>query len=85
METFNSTFPAAAYRLVESISTAPGDSNEVLVSACRGPVRLPVPVELPMLAERVQWHRFQDNDPCHTRMRTLMLEVAHEMAPLPAG
>jgi LysR family nod box-dependent transcriptional activator len=58
-----------------------------LAEACarRLPLRLlPIPVELPTLAECVQWHRFQDNDPCHTWMRTLMLEVARDMpAPLP--
>jgi LysR family nod box-dependent transcriptional activator len=60
-----------------------------LAEACarRLPIRLlPIPVELPTLAECVQWHRFQDNDPCHTWMRTMMLEVAREMAaPLPAA
>ena len=60
-----------------------------LAEACarRLPLRLlPIPVELPSLAECVQWHRFQDHDPCHLWMRTLMLEVARGMPdPVPAS
>lgn len=53
-----------------------------LAQACarRLPLRLlPIPVALPALAEYVQWHRFQEHDPCHRWMRTLMLDVARDM------
>jgi LysR family nod box-dependent transcriptional activator len=60
----------------------------------RLPIRvLPLPYQLPVLAECLQWHRFQENDPCHIWLRGIMLEVARglpmqrqlPMAPLSAG
>jgi DNA-binding transcriptional LysR family regulator len=63
-----------------------------LAQACarRLPVRLlPLPYTLPTIAECVQWHRFQENDPCHIWLREVMLEVARTLAPpapfMPAG
>lgn len=55
-----------------------------LAHACarRLPVRLmPLPHKLPLLAECVQWHRFQENDPCHIWLRDVMLEVARSLPP----
>jgi DNA-binding transcriptional LysR family regulator len=55
-----------------------------LAQACarRLPVRvLPLPYTLPVLAECVQWHRFQENDPCHIWLRDVMLEIARGLPP----
>ncbi|RZT09284.1 DNA-binding transcriptional regulator, LysR family [Duganella sp. CF402] len=55
-----------------------------LAQSCarRLPVRLlPLPYTLPLMAECVQWHRFQENDPCHIWLRGVMLEVAKAMPP----
>lgn len=56
-----------------------------LAQACarRLPVRLlPLPYQLPVLSECMQWHRFQENDPCHIWLRGVMLEIARGLPPL---
>ncbi len=50
-----------------------------LALACsrRLPIRvLPLPYRLPIVAECLQWHRSQENDPCHMWLRGIMLEIA---------
>lgn len=51
-----------------------------LACARRLPIRvMPLPYELPPLAECVQWHRSRENDLCHIWLRGIMLEVARAM------
>lgn len=40
---------------------------------------LEVPVEMPQLAEGMQWHKYNDNDPGSLWMRGLLAEVAGEL------
>jgi DNA-binding transcriptional LysR family regulator len=45
------------------------------------PLRLlPPPVEIPPLAEVLQWHRVQDKDPANLWLRELIREVSSEIS-----
>jgi DNA-binding transcriptional LysR family regulator len=72
-----SDFCGMATALVGTDLVATMHTRLALACARRLPIRvLPLPYELPPLAECLQWHRFQENDPCHIWLRGVMLEVA---------
>jgi DNA-binding transcriptional LysR family regulator len=73
-------FSSMAAVLVGTELVATMQTRLALGCARRLPIRvLPLPYQLPPLAECVQWHRFQENDPCHIWLRGIMLEVARDM------
>jgi LysR family nod box-dependent transcriptional activator len=87
-------FTSMATALVGTDLIATMHTRLALASSRRLPIRiLPLPYQLPVLAECLQWHRYQENDPCHIWLRGIMLEVARglptseqlPMAPLSAG
>lgn len=89
-----SDFYSMATALVGTDLVATMHTRLALACARRLPIRvLPLPYELPPMAECLQWHRFQENDPCHIWLRGIMLEVARglpsnsdlPMAPLSAN
>ena len=89
-----SDFSSMATALVGTDLVATMHTRLALACARRLPIRvLPLPYELPVLAECLQWHRFQENDPCHIWLRGVMLDVARglpanrdlPMAPLSAN
>jgi LysR family transcriptional regulator, nod-box dependent transcriptional activator len=72
-----SDFHGMATALVGTDLVATMHTRLALACARRLPIRvLPLPYGLPPLAECLQWHRFQENDPCHIWLRGIMLEVA---------
>jgi LysR family nod box-dependent transcriptional activator len=75
-------FSTMATALVGTELVATMHTRLALACARRLPIRvLPLPCELPVLAECLQWHRFQENDPCHIWLRGIMLEVARALPP----
>ncbi|HEX8786923.1 MAG TPA: LysR family transcriptional regulator [Telluria sp.] len=89
-----SDFSSMATALVGTDLVATMHTRLALACARRLPIRvLPLPYQLPVLAECLQWHRFQENDPCHIWLRGVMLDVARglptnqnlPMAPLSAN
>ncbi|GAB3464901.1 LysR family transcriptional regulator [Massilia terrae] len=87
-------FSSMATALVGTDLVATMHTRLALACARRLPIRvLPLPYNLPPLAECLQWHRFQENDPCHIWLRGIMLEIARglpsneelPMAPLSAN
>jgi hypothetical protein len=63
-------FSSMATALVGTDLVATMHARLALACARRLPIRvLPLPYELPPLAECLQWHRFQENDPCHIWLR----------------
>jgi DNA-binding transcriptional LysR family regulator len=72
-----SDFCSMATALVGTDLVATMHTRLALACARRLPIRvLPVPYDLPPMAECVQWHRYQENDPCHIWLRGVMLEIA---------
>jgi DNA-binding transcriptional LysR family regulator len=72
-----SDFYSMATALVGTDLVATMHTRLALACARRLPIRvLPLPYALPPLAECLQWHRFQENDPCHIWLRGVMLEIA---------
>jgi hypothetical protein len=72
-----SDFHGMATALVGTDLVATMHTRLALACARRLPIRvLPLPYGLPPLAECLQWHRFQESDPCHIWLRGIMLEVA---------
>jgi LysR family nod box-dependent transcriptional activator len=72
-----SDFYSMATALVGTDLVATMHTRLALACARRLPIRvLPLPYDLPPLAECLQWHRFQENDPCHIWLRGVMLEIA---------
>jgi DNA-binding transcriptional LysR family regulator len=72
-----SDFYSMATALVGTELVATMHTRLALACARRLPIRvLPLPYALPPLAECLQWHRFQENDPCHIWLRGVMLEIA---------
>lgn len=70
-------FSSMATALVGTDLVATMHTRLALACARRLPIRvLPLPHELPVLAECLQWHRFQENDPCHLWLRGVMVEIA---------
>jgi LysR family transcriptional regulator, nod-box dependent transcriptional activator len=50
------------------------------------PLRIfPVPFSIPPLEIRLQWHRFQENDPGIQWLRNVLQETAHELGSLNGG
>jgi LysR family nod box-dependent transcriptional activator len=87
-------FTSMATALVGTDLLATMHTRLALACAARLPIRiLPLPYQLPAMAECLQWHRYQENDPCHIWLRGIMLEIAKSlptldqlpMAPLSAG
>lgn len=87
-------FTSMATALVGTDLIATMHTRLALACARRLPIRvLPLPYQLPLFAECMQWHRYQENDPCHIWLRGIMLEIARSlpsseqlpMAPLSAG
>jgi LysR family nod box-dependent transcriptional activator len=75
-------FSSMATALVGTDLVATMHARLALACARRLPIRvLPLPYELPALAECLQWHRFQENDPCHIWLRGVLLEVARGLTP----
>jgi DNA-binding transcriptional LysR family regulator len=75
-----SDFTSMASVLVGTELVATMHTRLALACAHRLPFRvLPLPYELPVMAECLQWHRFQENDPCHIWLRGVMLEVARAL------
>jgi len=73
-------FSSMATALVGTDLVATMHTRLALACARRLPIRvLPLPYALPPMAECIQWHRFQEDDPCHIWLRGIMLEVAREM------
>jgi LysR family nod box-dependent transcriptional activator len=73
-------FSSMATALVGTDLVATMHTRLALACARRLPIRvLPLPYALPPMAECLQWHRFQENDPCHIWLRGIMLEVARDM------
>lgn len=73
-------FTSMATALVGTDLVATMHARLALACARRLPIRvLPLPYALPPMAECVQWHRFQENDPCHIWLRGIMLEVGRGM------
>ncbi|QBE62098.1 LysR family transcriptional regulator [Pseudoduganella lutea] len=69
-------FTSMATALVGTDLVATMHTRLALACARRLPIRvLPLPYALPSMAECLQWHRFQENDPCHIWLRGIMLEV----------
>jgi DNA-binding transcriptional LysR family regulator len=80
-----SDFSSMATALVGTDLVATMHTRLALACARRLPIRmLQLPYALPPMAECLQWHRFQENDPCHIWLRGIMLEVASGLAPLSA-
>jgi DNA-binding transcriptional LysR family regulator len=70
-------FSTMATALVGTELVATMHTRLALACARRLPIRvLPLPYTLPVLAECLQWHGFQENDPCHIWLRGVMLEIA---------
>lgn len=70
-------FSSMVTALVGTELVATMHTRLALACASRLPIRLlQLPYELPPMAECLQWHRFQENDPCHIWLRGIMLEVA---------
>jgi DNA-binding transcriptional LysR family regulator len=87
-------FSSMATALVGTELVATMHTRLALACARRLPIRvLPLPYQLPVVAECLQWHRFQESDPCHIWLRGVMLEIAQAlpanrelaMAPLSAN
>jgi len=87
-------FSSMATALVGTDLVATMHTRLALACARRLPIRvLPLPYQLPSMAECLQWHRYQENDPCHIWLRGIMLEIARAlpsseqlpMAPLSAS
>jgi DNA-binding transcriptional LysR family regulator len=87
-------FSSMATALVGTELVATMHTRLALACARRLPIRvLPLPYDLPPMAECLQWHRSRENDPCHIWLRGIMLEVARglpsnqqlPMAPLSAN
>jgi len=75
-----SDFSSMATALVGTDLVATMHTRLALACARRLPIRvLPLPYELPALAECLQWHRFQENDPCHIWLRGILLETAQAL------
>jgi DNA-binding transcriptional LysR family regulator len=73
-------FSSMATALVGTELVATMHTRLALACARRLPIRvLPLPYDLPPMAECVQWHRSRENDPCHIWLRGIMLEVARAM------
>jgi LysR family nod box-dependent transcriptional activator len=73
-------FSSMATALVGTDLVATMHTRLALACTRRLPIRvLPLPYALPPMAECLQWHRFQENDPCHIWLRGIMLEVARDM------
>jgi DNA-binding transcriptional LysR family regulator len=73
-------FSSMATALVGTELVATMHTRLALACARRLPIRvLPLPYELPVMVECLQWHRFQENDPCHIWLRGVMLEIARGM------
>jgi LysR family nod box-dependent transcriptional activator len=73
-------FSSMATALIGTDLIATMHTRLALACAHRLPIRvLPLPYALPPMAECIQWHRFQENDPCHIWVRGIMLEVARDM------
>jgi LysR family nod box-dependent transcriptional activator len=73
-------FTSMATALIGTDLVATMHTRLALACARRLPIRvLPLPHVLPAMAECLQWHRFQENDPCHIWLRGIMLEIALEM------
>jgi DNA-binding transcriptional LysR family regulator len=73
-------FSSMATAIVGTDLIATMHTRLALACASRLPIRLlPLPYELPPMAECLQWHRFQENDPCHIWMRGIMLETARAL------
>ncbi|VXB96691.1 LysR family transcriptional regulator [Massilia sp. 9I] len=73
-------FSSMATALVGTELVATMHTRLALACARRLPIRvLPLPYELPSMAECLQWHRSRENDPCHIWLRGIMLEVARSM------
>lgn len=78
-----SDFSSMATALVGTDLVATMHTRLALACARRLPIRvLPLPHELPTMAECLQWHRFQENDPCHIWLRGIMLETARMLPPI---
>jgi DNA-binding transcriptional LysR family regulator len=87
-------FASMATALVGTDLVATMHTRLAMACARRLPIRvLPLPYELPPLAECLQWHRSRENDPCHIWLREIMLETGRglrtneqlAMAPLTAN
>ena len=77
-----SDFTGMATALVGTDMVATMHTRLALACARRLPIRvLPLPYALPNMAECLQWHRFQENDPCHIWLRGVMLDVARGLPP----
>jgi LysR family nod box-dependent transcriptional activator len=75
-------FASMAAVLVGTNLVATMHARLAMASARRLPVRvLKLPHALPALSECIQWHRYQENDPCHMWLRGVMLDVAGAMPP----
>ena len=75
-------FSSMATALVGTDMVATMHARLALACARLLPIReLPLPYDLPPLAECLQWHRFQENDPCHIWLRGILLEVARSLPP----
>jgi DNA-binding transcriptional LysR family regulator len=73
-------FSSMATALVGTELVATMHTRLALACARRLPIRvLPLPYELPVLAECLQWHRSRENDPCHIWLRGILLEVARSL------
>jgi DNA-binding transcriptional LysR family regulator len=73
-------FSTMATALVGTELVATMHTRLALACARRLPIRvLPLPYTLPVLAECLQWHRSQENDPCHIWLRGVMLEIARRL------
>jgi DNA-binding transcriptional LysR family regulator len=73
-------FSSMVTALVGTDLVATMHTRLALACARRLPIRvLPLPHELPPIAECLQWHRFQENDPCHIWLRGIMLEIARAL------
>lgn len=75
-------FSSMAMALLGTDLVATMHTRLALACARRLPIRvLPLPYELPAMAECLQWHRYQENDPCHIWLRGIMLEIARGLPP----
>lgn len=78
-------FASMATALVGTELVATMHTRLALACARRLPIRVvQLPYDLPPIAECLQWHRFQENDPCHIWLRGIILEVARGLPPLQA-
>lgn len=74
---FTSDFSTMPQILVGTQLMATMHSRLARASQQRLPLRLlPAPLVLPRVRECMQWHRYQENDPCHRWLREQILDIA---------